>query len=118
MGLLASPGTVIKNQQSDEKIGIVLHLLKLDWFCWPKKCTVWKLWVILLDAKWDNISASSEKLLQRGREGSASLMKVTASHKHQSSPWRILVPFYIWGDTRIGLIKSAPEGIKLSKDMF
>ena len=118
MGLLASPGTVIKNQQSDEKIGIVLHLLKLDWFCWPKKRTVWKLWVILLDAKWDNISASSEKLLQRGREVSASLMKVTGSHKHQSSPWRILVPFYIWGDTRIGLIKSAPEGIKLSKDMF
>ena len=30
MGLLVSPGTVIKNQQSDEKIGIVLHLLKLD----------------------------------------------------------------------------------------
>ena len=30
MGLLVSPGTVIKNQQFDEKIGIVLHLLKLD----------------------------------------------------------------------------------------
>ena len=65
----------------------------------------------------DNISASSEKLLQRGREVSAS-RKATASRKHQSSPWRVLVLFYIWGDTRIGLLKSAPEGIKLSKDMF
>ena len=43
----------------------------------------------------DRISDSSEKLLQRGREVSASLMKVTASHKDQSSPWRILVLFQI-----------------------
>ena len=41
----------------------------------------------------DRISDSSEKLLQRGREVSASLMKVTASHKDQLSPYRILALF-------------------------
>ena len=75
----------------------------------------------------DSTSGSSEKLLQRGGDGggqniydfgerkihtvkhiffqkvSASLMKLSASHKEQSSPWGILVLFWI-GDTRIELI--------------
>ena len=75
----------------------------------------------------DSTSDSSEKLLQRGGDGggqnisdlgerkihtikhiffqkvSASLVKLSASHEEQSSPWRILVLFWI-GDTRIELI--------------
>ena len=46
------------------------------------------------------------------------LQKVSASHEEQSSPWSILVLFQIWGDTRIGLIKSAPENSSLSEDLF
>ena len=58
----------------------------------------------------DSNSDSSEKRLQRGRgegqyirdfgEGSPYfLQKVSASHEEQSSPWRILVFFWKWGDT-------------------
>ena len=35
----------------------------------------------------------------------------SASYEKQLSPWKILVFFLIWGDTRIGLIKLAPETI-------
>ena len=37
--------------------------------------------------------------------------EASASHAKQLSSLRILVFFYIWGDSRIGLIKSAPENI-------
>jgi len=40
-------------------------------------------------------------------------MRLSASHKEQSSPWKILVLFYIWGDKIIGLIKSTPENTYL-----
>ena len=43
--------------------------------------------------------------------------EASASHEKQSAPWRIVVLFEIWGDTRIGLIKSAPENIWLSEDL-
>ena len=109
-----------------------------------KKYTTWELQVkFYLGQNEDCIpeestSDSSERLLKRGRgkgqyvcdfgEGgiqtmeyiffqkvSTSFMKISVSHEEQSSPWRILVLFQIWGDIRTGLIKSAPENIKLSE---
>ena len=96
-----------------------------------KKSTTLKLWVKLFEGQnedhmlGDSISESSEKLLQRSNEEgeymhnfgerrieaikhiffqkfSASLMKFSANHEEQSSPWRILVFFWIWGDTKLG----------------
>ena len=40
-------------------------------------------------------------------------MKLAASHEEQSSPWKILVLFYIRGDKIIGVIKSIPENTYL-----
>ena len=42
-------------------------------------------------------------------EGCCTLVKATDSQEEQMSPWMILVLFYIWGDARIGLIKSSPK---------
>ena len=36
-----------------------------------------------------------------------------AGRKEQSPPWRVLLLFYRWGDTRTGIIKSAPENAYL-----
>ena len=87
-----------------------------------KKCTTWELWVKFYLGQnedyspGDSISDSSEKQLQRGRwEGqyicdfcergvhaikhtflqkvAATVVKITASHEEQRSPWRILVLF-------------------------
>ena len=83
----------------------------------------------------DSTSDSSEKLLQISRaEGqhmkdfgeweihaikhifsqkvSTSLVKSLLVNK-ESLPWRILVFFQIWGDIRVGFIKSTPENIYL-----
>ena len=42
----------------------------------------------------------------------ADLLKVTTSHKEQTSPWRI------WGDVRIGRIKSSPKNNWQSEGLF
>ena len=44
----------------------------------------------------------------------SSLVKLSAGHEKQSSPWRTLALFYRWGDTRIGDIKFY---IQLSEDL-
>ena len=86
----------------------------------------------------DSLSDSSEKLLQSGgRESNVSIYVILVKGKYmqsstflnyyfffffgrrfllvkrQASPWRNLVLFSIWGDTRVRLIKSAPENICL-----
>lgn len=49
---------------------------------------------------------------------SAGLIEASASYKEQSSPQRILVLFWMWGYTRIGFIKSAPEAmLALTEDL-
>ena len=64
--------------------------------------------------KWEE-QATMHTFLQKV---AASLVKVTASHEEQMSPQRILVVFQIQGDARIELIKSSPENILLSEDLF
>ena len=83
--------------------------------------------------KGDGVLDSSEKLLWRGRgEGQCYiwfLVKVLAikhtfwqmlagSHKEELLPLMILVLFWIWGNARIGLIKSSSEDIQWSEGLF
>ena len=96
-------------------------------FCQLKKDTAWEFRVKFYLGQnedyslGDSILDSSEKLFQRGRgekvsiyvvlvkgeyiqsstyfllKTSSSFIKIVASHQEQTTPWRILVLFWIWG---------------------
>ena len=73
-------------------------------------------------------SHSSEKLFQRGSRGRSIYMILvkgefsaikhlfyktfSASHEELMSSWRDLVLFWIWGDVKIGIMKSVSENMK------
>ena len=51
-------------------------------------------------------------------QSSTYFIMFSASHEELMSPWRDLVLFQIWGNAKIGTMKSVPENIQLSKDLF
>ena len=104
-----------------------------------KRCTTWALWVkFYLGQNEDcspggSISESSERRLQSVSGGKSTykvLMKgefnimkhsiykrFSVSHEGLMSPWRDVVPLYIWGDARMEIIKSVPKNVQPSEDL-
>ena len=65
---------------------------------------------------WGSGGRSIYKILVK-EEFSALKCLLSAGHKDQMLSWRNLPLFYLWGDAKIGIMKSVPENTQLSKDL-